>query len=296
MKSTTSVAIINVDTAAFSALAALSALRHVPFPLRLIDCSRMPQQRDACKSFCDELGILREEWPLQVHGRTLDRLFAETESDWLVLLDSDAEILDPASFLDALKLGIEQRSYGAGWLQPTGRAADAGSPINLYMERPWVPFCAFRVDAVGRLLKQGASFEAHRIHNDLCWLPEWLRRVVAYRRHLPGLRRLDLAPVQSRQTEIDGHRAPYIDFDTAAALHRKARSAGLGFSAVPWETFRESVFHVHGGTRKLLNWLMLNAGSRKESLARAIRRLRSEYRAELSPSLLRSIEAAETTP
>jgi len=214
----------------------------------------------------------------------------------MILLDSDAEILDPAAFLDTLRRGMRQGDYGVGWLQPTGRAIDAGSPITLYMERPWVPFCAFRVDAVRRLLAQGASFEARRIDNDLRWLPGWARSLVAYRRHVPGLRRLDLDRLQSRQTEIDGRIAPYFDFDTAAALHRRARSAGLSFATVPWEAFETSVFHVHGGTRRLLNKLMINAGPRKQSLARAIYRLHSEYRADLSQPLLRSIQAAERIP
>lgn len=234
MQARVSVAIINVDTIGYSTLAALSARRQLPFPVRIIDCSRRPRQIDACKRLCDELGLQRQRWPLRSHGTTLDRLFCEADEDWLVLLDSDAEVLDAGAFTDALARAENRRAYGAGWLQRTDRAVEAGSPITLYMERPWVPFCAFAVDPVRELLAAGESFHAQRLDNDLLWLPRPLRRLIAYRRHLPGLRGLDLRPLQAGQVEIDGHRAPYIDFDTGAALHRAACDRALRFETIPW--------------------------------------------------------------
>ena len=293
MGSRTRVIIINVDTVAYTALAAASARQTMPFDITLIDCSRGEAQIQAAAKLAAQLDLDYRRWPLQTHGQTLDRLFDNTEADRLILLDSDAEILDARPMLHALEVDPGDHEYGIAWEQPTARATEAGLPISLYMARPWIPFCAFTVRHVRELIADGASFEARRVDNDLLWLPSRIRRLISLRRHVPIIRKLDLDRFQSHQQTIDGETTPYFEFDTGAALHRTARARGLSLRRLSWDIHEATVFHVHGGTRSKLHFWMRNHGARSEHLARAFHRLRSTYRAQVTPSLLQGLDHAE---
>lgn len=293
MGSRTRVVIINVDTVTYTALAAASARQTMPFDITLIDCSRAEAQAQATANLAAQLDLDYRRWPLKTHGQTLDRLFGNTEADRLILLDSDAEILDGRPMLHALQADPGGHEYGIAWEQPTARATEAGSPISLYMARPWIPFCAFTVHQVRELITDGASFEARRVDNDLLWLPARLRRLISLRRHVPILRTLDLDRFQSHQQTIDGETTPYFEFDTGAALHRTARARGLSLRRLSWDIHEATVFHVHGGTRSKLHFWMRNHGARSEHQVRAFHRLRSTYRSLVAPSLLQDLDRAE---
>ena len=284
--------IINVDTACYTALAALSAKRHLPFDLRIIDCSRLPEQRLICKRIASELNCSYEKWPLKTHGRTLDDLFRSCAEDWIVLLDSDAEILDPSVFLNGLSKAQSADYYSVGWIQQTAPAIEAGSPITLYMERPWLPFAAFSASAVRELIESGSSFDARRIDNDLLWLPPLLRRPLSFRRHIPVFRSLRLKKLQTRQRSLSGITSPYYYFDTAAELHRDAIQASQSFECLDWTQHDSSVFHVHGGTRRTLRTFMLNSDHSKAAVRRAFSRILELYTDILSKPLVNQIRTA----
>ncbi|SRR6056297_4111196 len=289
------VIIINVDTIGYAALAAASARRHLPFEITFIDCSRAKQQIEAGKNLARTLDIQYERWPLDIHGRTLDKIFRTTNSDLLILVDSDAEILDARPMLSEIDKGLCPEEYGIAWEQPTGPAIEARSPITLYMARPWIPFCAFAAPKVRKLLDDGVSFAAYRIQNDMLWLPAPMRNLLAYRRLFPGLRALKLQSLQSTQRQVDGWTAPYIDFDTGAALHRAADQHGMKLRQLDWANHGQTVFHVHGGTRRRLHFWMRNHNAGSESRNRALEKLQEKYGLEISETLLDEIRHAENS-
>ncbi len=187
------VVIINCSTRELTALALVSALRHGGLPVTVIDCESTDGSVEYLKALQRELPFEFAHMPLRPHGVTLDRIFRETTRDALLLLDSDAEILDPRlvpAMRDALRPGV----YGSGFLHAgEWLAADhgGGDGKGWYAERMWIPCVMLDVAAVREALDAGSSFRQRVVGNEMPQWP-WLATLLRLRFRIPGLRALAL--------------------------------------------------------------------------------------------------------
>lgn len=108
--------IINCGTKEDATLALLSTLRHAEMPVLMIDC----ESKDGSVEFFLDL-MQRFDFdilsaPLRGHGVTLDWYFRTINAEKTLLVDSDAEILDPAILKFMREYTDESSTFGAGFV------------------------------------------------------------------------------------------------------------------------------------------------------------------------------------
>ena len=280
---TAEIVIINCSTRELTALALLSALRHGGLPVTVIDCESTDGSVEYFRKLQQLLSFNLEQLPLRRHGVTLDRLFRETTRDALLLLDSDAEILDPRlvpAMRDALRPGI----YGSGFLHAgEWLAADhgGGDHKGYYAERMWIPCVMLGTAAIKDALTAGQSFTQRVIGNEM---PQWprLSRLLRLRFRIPGLRRIALDGLRERRPVYRGARPHYIYCDTGADLHDfLCNRRGLAFADLGAHWWPTAVAHRHGVTRRKLRPWMRNAADVGRSRAEATERVAKFYGVKL---------------
>jgi glycosyltransferase involved in cell wall biosynthesis len=273
------VVIINCSTRELTALALVSALRHGGLPVTVIDCESTDGSVEYLKALQRELPFEIAHMPLRRHGVTLDRIFRETTRDALLLLDSDAEILDPRlvpAMRDALRPGV----YGSGFLHAGEWLAaehGGGDGKGWYAERMWIPCVMLDVAAVREALDAGSSFRQRLVGNEM---PQWplLATLLRLRFRIPGLRALALDGLRASRREYDGVKPHYVYRDTGADVHDYlVNRKGLAFADLGRDWWPTAVAHRHGVTRRQLRRWMRNAADVSSSRADAIERLARIY-------------------
>ena len=281
--STAEIVIINCSTRELTALALLSALRHGGLPVTVIDC----ESTDGSVGYFRKLQHLHsfelKQLPLRRHGVTLDRIFRETTRDALLLLDSDAEILDPRlvpAMRDALRPGI----YGSGFLHAgEWLTADhgGGDHKGYYAERMWIPCVMLDAAMIKEALIAGQSFRQRVIGHEI---PQWprLSRLLRLRFRIPGLRRIALDGLREWRPVYRGIKPHYIYCDTGADLHDfLCNRRGLAFADLGAHWWPTAVAHRHGVTRRKLRPWMRNAADVGLSRAEATERVAKIYGVKL---------------
>jgi glycosyltransferase involved in cell wall biosynthesis len=273
------VVIINCSTRELTALALVSALKHGGLPVTVIDCESTDGSVDYLKALQRSLPFEIAHLPLKRHGVTLDRVFRETTHDALLLLDSDAEILDPQlvpAMLDALRPG----TYGGGFLHagewlPANHGG--GQHKGWYAERMWIPCVMLDVAAVREALAAGASFAQRVIGNEMPQWP-WLSTLLRQRFRVPGLRGLALDRLRPSRREFGGEKPHYVYRDTGADVHDYlVNRRGLAFADLGAAWWPTAVAHRHGVTRRQLRAWMRNAADVGVSRADAVERIAKVY-------------------
>jgi len=272
---TAEIVIINCSTKELTALALLSALRHGGLPVTVVDCESTDGSVEFFRTLQQQLSFRLVRMPLRRHGVTLDRIFRETPCDALLLLDSDAEILDPR-LVPAMQDALQPGAYGSGFLHAGEWLATihgGGEHKGWYAERMWIPCVMLDAAAVSAALTAGQSFRQRVVGNEL---PEWplLSRLLALRFRIPGLRRIGLDGLRAQRRDFHGIRPHYIYCDTGADLHDYlCNRRGLAFADLGSAWWPTAVAHRHGVTRRRLRPWMRNAAdvgaSRTEAIARA---------------------------
>jgi glycosyltransferase involved in cell wall biosynthesis len=280
---TAEIVIINCSTKELTALALASAVRNAGLPVTLVDCESKDGSVELFGRLRHELPFRLVHLPLDRHGATLDRIFRDAACDTLLLLDSDAEILDPQlvpRMLAALRPGI----YGSGFLHAGEWLAAShgrGRETGYYATRMWIPCVMLDVAAVKNALAAGMSFRQRVICNEVPQLP-WLSRLLYLRFLVPGLRNLSLDGLRRWRRDHDGRRPHYIYRDTGADLHEYfVRERGLAFADLGADWWPTAVAHYHGVTRRALRPWMGNAADVGASRAAAVARLAAIYGVEL---------------
>ena len=276
---TAEIVIINCSTKELTALALVSALRHGGLPVTVIDCESTDGSVEFFRKLQQQLSFRLEHLPLRRHGVTLDRIFRETACDALLLLDSDAEILDPR-LVPAMLAALTPDTYGSGFVHAGEWLAanhGGGEHKGYYAERMWIPCVMLDAAAVGEALTAGQSFRQRVIGNEMPQWP-WLSKLLCLRFRIPGLRRIALDGLRARRREYRGITPHYIYCDTGAGLHdyfvRKRRLAFADLGAAWWPT---AVAHRHGVTRRRLRPWMRNAADVGTSRTEAVARLAEIY-------------------
>jgi glycosyltransferase involved in cell wall biosynthesis len=281
---TAEIVIVNCSTKELAALALVSALRNGGgLPVTVIDCESTDGSVDCFRRLQRELPFRLAHLPLRRHGVTLDRILRETPSDALLLLDSDAEILDSAlvpRMLAALQPGV----YGSGFLHagdwlaaPHAHAHEAG----YYATRMWIPCVMLAVAPIREALASGQTFRQRVICNEVPQLP-WLAKLLYLRLRVPGLRQVRFDALRALRRDYGGNRPQYLYCDTGADLHDfLLRQRGLAFADLGAAWWPTAVAHYHGVTRRALRPSMRNAADVGTSRSGAIARLKQIYGVEL---------------
>ncbi len=275
---TAEIAIINCSTKELTALALASALRHGGLPVTVIDCESTDGSVPYFRELQRQMNFKISHLPLRKHGMTLDRLFLEATCDRLLLLDSDAEILDPelvARMLAALRPG----TYGSGFLHAgewLGPEHGGGSHVGYYAERMWIPCVMLDVAAVRLALESGQSFRQRIVGNEL--QRPWLAQLLAQRFRVPGLRRIKLGALRPLRREYRHLYPHYIYCDTGAGMHDfLVNRRGMAFADLGSDWWPRAVAHYHGATRRQLRPRMRNAADVVASRADATARIAEIY-------------------
>jgi hypothetical protein len=196
-------------------------------------------------------------------------MFSSSHDDLLLLLDSDAELLDGQLVVWMAATFDNPNVFGAGFTEGPFWMTDewlAPPTSMLYMERPWVPCVMMRVEAVRRALAAGRRFSEHMVPNEV-WFSRRASNLLAARfpapwgtnsrtfhrlpaavRRRAGSWSLDgLAP--ARRT-YHGLRPKMVCYDTAALVYEYLRyDQGLLFAGLDEAFARGRVHHYRGVTR-----------------------------------------------
>ncbi len=273
------IVIINCSTRELTALALLSALRHTDLPVTVIDCESTDGSVEFLRQLQQQFRFQLEQRPLARHGVTLDRIFRETRNDALLLLDSDAEILD-RRLVPAMLAALQSGTYGSGFLHAGEWLAAnhlRGHQHGLYAPRMWIPCVMLDVAAVRSALEAGVSFRQRVICNEVPQWP-WLSRLLYARLRVPGVRRVTLDSLRRWRREYGGHRPHYVYCDTGADLHEFfVQRRGLAFADLGADWWPTAVAHYHGVTRRKLRRWMRNAADVDASRTQATARIAEAY-------------------
>jgi hypothetical protein len=254
--------IINAGTKYVSTLALLSTLRYARIPAVMIDCESHDGSFEWFSQLMADHDFHLMSAKLRPHGETLDWVFDRVVADRVLLVDSDAEMLND-DMLSQMRSALESSSrlYGSGYLHPAHwleRHYFSNLPlapgIGYYMERMWIPFTLLRVEAVRSALKLGSSFMHRLVLNDFPQLP-LLSKLLWRRFRFEVFRRHRLSWLDGFRRSYDGMKPSYLSYDTGADLHECLTSRlNLAFggtitaAVVPW-----SVTHFSGITRSVLS-------------------------------------------
>lgn len=264
--------VINVHTDLLAARALLSAVQLADMPVLLVNCDPTSQDARRFDELGERYGFDVLESPIARHGDLLDRLFAESGDECLLLLDSDAELRD-AGFVRWMVESLgDHRVFGAGYLEgPFWAPPEWWAPVRslLYMQRPWVPCAMLRVPAARRALAAGCHFSEQILANEV-WFSRrasnflaarfpapWGRHSRAFAR-LPALVRAG-APewrldfLRPLHRAVHGVRPKIVVYDTAAKVYEHLRYVeGLPFAGLDLELNDGKVHHYGGVTRSAM--------------------------------------------
>lgn len=266
--STRRTVVINVGTDLVATRAVLSAIEVVGDPVLLVNCD----PADAGRRTFDRLQARYQfdvfEAPIRDHGATLDHLFASLHDELILLLDSDAEILDLA-FVARMRAAFRHpRTFGAGFTHgPYFLSPELGAPPGfLCMERPWLPCVMLRRSAIQEALDAGHSFLHRSVPNDIGlsprisrflggrYGPPWTPRSMRFDQ-LPSWARQRMSTwhldrLQFARRRYHGHRPTVAYYDTGSDIYNYLRfRREMLFAGIPMELIDGEVHHYAGVTR-----------------------------------------------
>ena len=271
--------VINVRTDLVATLALASLRRNAPdLPVRLINCEPSEASRAYFARLAGHLGFEVVEEPIRPHGQALDELFRNESSDLTLLLDSDAELLNPDLVPHYVEYFMSEAVFGAGFVHGPGWLGEPqGHPehVAYYQERAWLPFVIFRTAMVQKALLAGRSFRDFTLYNDVAASTR-LSRILASRfpnltshsatfARLPrGLRRrLEKQPFDRLawlRRDFYGQRPNYVYYDTGASVYQYCKyERDWIFVGIDARVHAGDVRHYHGVTRQAIDGDPINA-------------------------------------
>jgi len=263
--------VINVGTDVAATLALASLHESVAStPVRLVNCDPTDESRRWFSALSRDLHFQIEERPARLHGTALNDLFTTVDAELVMLLDSDAEIVERDVVSRCLDAFDDPTVFGAGfregpaWMGPE-QGATATPRVAYFQERPWMPFVVFRTSMVREALASGHTFEARKIWNDFPWnarvgaalaarfqdnfVPRsrWVAKVPSRLRERMGTWRFDALRWMRR--DVHGTRPNYVLYDTSADLYQWCTyERGWHFVGPDFRT-SSAVAHYQGVTR-----------------------------------------------
>ncbi len=289
--------VINVNTDLIATRAVLSAIELAGPPVLLVNCDPTAASRSAFERLMGTHDFDLIERPLRDHGTTLDQLFLNLSDDFLLLLDSDAELLD-ARFVDWMRAKCDlPQSFGAGFTEGPFYLLeewDAPREVFWFVERPWIPCVMFNRQVVVAALHSGKTFRAKAVPNDVAisarvsrflaarWGPPWGAHSERFQA-LPEAVRREIASwrldwLRWARRQYQGKRPGVAVFDTGAALYQHLRfEKHLLFAGIPVDLMDGEVHHYSGVTRHALLGPTLRDTDGRSVEAQVVQRLADGY-------------------
>lgn len=254
--------VVNLNSDVVATRAVLSAIEVVGDPVLLVNSDPTDSGRSAFERLQARYRFDVIEMPVRDYGATLDLLFSALRDEFVLLLDSDVEILD-AAFMARMRGAFEHRqTFGAGFTQgPYVLSPELGAPPDfLYMERPWLPCAMFRRSAIQRALGAGHSFCHRSMPNEVGFSarisrfvggrhgPPWTPHDKRFDR-LPGWAKDRMATWQLDRLSFTrrryhGRQPAVAYFDTGAGIYNWLRfEKEQIFSGIPMELIDGEVDH-----------------------------------------------------
>jgi hypothetical protein len=276
---TTLTLIINVNTHISTTLALLSAKKHTSYPILLVDCSDNEQELLYFKQLQKQIDFYLTSLPLKIHGETLDFLFRSIQAENILLLDSDAEIID-SSFLnnDLLK---ENDTFGIGFIHgpsPMSEGSMIGWKFLYYQERMFIPCVLLKIKKVCEALENGCSFAAKKVYNDFPLVP-FVGQLCYFRFFFKFFQNHDLVFLKPFRRKYNDYFKPsMIYYDTGAEVYMYLKyKCCYNFIGIPTKYHEKYFKHYHGITRKILNTKDANSTDYKTVISELLDRLINIY-------------------
>jgi glycosyltransferase involved in cell wall biosynthesis len=274
--------IINVNTRWVTTLALLSALRHARMPVLVIDC----ESKDGSLAHFERL-MKKHEFdlltaPLKQHGHTLDWLFKNISAEYVLLIDSDAEILNRSIF-DIIDDSLQDpRMFGCGfvhgpeWMTKVQFGFDH-EKLGLYQERMWIPFSMLNTAIIREALGAGFSFAIRMIYNDFPPSQRVSKFLFSRFNHERWVRSRLRFLNPFRGTYYNA-KPSYVFCDTGADIFQHLRyEKNYLFVGLPVAVHKKYISHFHGVTRKMLDSQDQNSTAIDTVWNEILTRLRGEY-------------------
>jgi hypothetical protein len=252
--------VINVGTDITAALALASIRFRTSLPALLVSCDPTPESAARFDRLMHKWEFDVIEQPVRLHGDMLDWLFRGIGAAKVLLLDSDAELRDPAWVERNLGYLDHPRVFGAGFVHKMLAKPHIGWPEHAY-----TPCLFLRVADVRDALDAGATFRFHIVPNDFRFNAR-VARVLGSRLQIQGAprnRRVEHlpAPVRARvaratlpwlrwaRGDMQGQRPSLVVYDTGAEIYSYCRRKGLLFAGLPAAVVGDEHHHYGGVTR-----------------------------------------------
>ena len=271
--------VINVRTDLVATLAVASLRRNVPgIRVRLINCEPSEESRSYFDALAGDLGFEVVEQAIRPHGQALDDIFLTEVSELTLLLDSDAELLNPDLVPRYIAHFRNEQVFGAGFVHGPGWLSKAqGHPehVGYYQERAWLPFAMFRTEMIREALRAGHSFKDFTLYNDVAGSPRAARILAGRFPNLsPYSKQFDRLPRTLRERwevrpldrfawlrrDFYGQRPNYVYYDTGASVYQYCKyDRDWIFVGLDARVHSSDVAHYHGVTRQAMHGDPFNA-------------------------------------
>ena len=253
--------VINVGTDLTAALALASIRFRTSLPALLVSCEPTTESAARFDRLMRKWEFDVIERPTRSHGDTLDWLFSEIRADKVLLVDSDAELRDPA-WVDRILGYLEHPLvFGAGFVHKPVVKSQLLNPEHAY-----TPCLLLRTADVREALRAGATFGFHVVYNDFRFNRR-IARVLASRLQFEGaprngrVERLP-APLRARlarttlpwlrwaRADHQGLRPSLVVYDTGSEVYSWCRyHKRLLFAGLPAAVIGDEIVHYGGVTR-----------------------------------------------
>ena len=248
--------VINIKTHILSTLAVLSVKRHIEIPIVVIDCSNDDSEYNYFERLQKKAFFYLLNLPLQIHGKTIDLVFRKIKAKNILLLDSDAEIID-ASFLQN-EFYETKNAFGLGFIHeaaPLSKDAMKGYRFIYYQERMWIPCVLLKREKIIEALNiKNITFAAKKTYNDFPLIPI-ISKLLYFRFFFKFFQKYDLFFFRLfRRKYYDYFKPSMIYYDTGAEVYMYLKyKCGYDFLGLPMKFHEKYVNHFHGISRKILS-------------------------------------------
>ncbi len=275
--------IINCGTSVSATLSILSVLRYCDMPLLVIDCALLAdienveyRRLQMLQGYCKEKSLgdfSLLQLPLKKHGYTLDYIFENLKAEYILLVDSDLEVLNDEYLTHMRKWICTKGCFGAGFFHGADFGFNRGRwPEGFYKERMWIPFSLLSVEYMREAIGAGYSFIETKEYNDFP-----VNQTIS--RYIYKLTtKLHISLKWNPFRRIYGNKRPnFVMADTGGNIYEYLRNKKYFFAGSQFGVYKYYCKHYDGCTRFVLD--NDNFGTNYNEVSKEVlERLQIEYK------------------